>query len=274
VIDLNKNESTYIVNLESNFFTTSPLSTSPANLLPSFLKDIKKNKDKCFKDGRNFIRSLIALTTFSQIKNKTIASITTEAISQFFKNFILTATNILAHFTVNWASYVLHANKIATIISFRLIQKNTYEQYVSANRELLEKTIENSDEYIVFFTHIYKHLQNADPPIPHTNIKQISNSLSKVIYNTIQYNLAQVLPQFCGAQKPPCKICHSTKHFTNQYPNKSEHQQQIDEYTYFPRHTTQLCHHFSTDSHTSTLITPILLGFTTQKPSNAITEHL
>jgi hypothetical protein len=53
VIDLNKNESTY--NLESNFFTTSPLSTFPADLLPPFLEEIKKNKDKCFKDGRNFI---------------------------------------------------------------------------------------------------------------------------------------------------------------------------------------------------------------------------
>jgi hypothetical protein len=55
VIDPNKNESTYIVNLESNFFTTSPLSTSPADLLLSSLEEIKKNKDKCFKDGRNFI---------------------------------------------------------------------------------------------------------------------------------------------------------------------------------------------------------------------------
>jgi hypothetical protein len=55
VTDPNKNEVTYIVNLESNFFTTSPLSTSLADLLPSSLEEIKKNKDKCFKDGRNFI---------------------------------------------------------------------------------------------------------------------------------------------------------------------------------------------------------------------------
>jgi hypothetical protein len=89
------------VNLESNFFTTSLLSTTPADLLSFSLKEIKKNKDKCFKDGRNFIRSLIALTTFSQIKNSAIASITTEAILQFFKDFILTATDTLAHFTVN-----------------------------------------------------------------------------------------------------------------------------------------------------------------------------
>jgi hypothetical protein len=76
---------------------------------------------------RNFIRSLIVLTTFSQIKNGTIVSITTKGIPQFFKDFILTATDTLAHFTTNWASYVLHANKITTIISSRLIQQNTYE---------------------------------------------------------------------------------------------------------------------------------------------------
>jgi hypothetical protein len=44
VVDPNKNESTYIVNLESNFFTTSPLSTSPADLLPLSLEKIKKNR--------------------------------------------------------------------------------------------------------------------------------------------------------------------------------------------------------------------------------------
>jgi hypothetical protein len=55
VTDENKNEATYIVNLESNFFTTSPLSTSPADLLPPFLEEIKKNKNKCFVDSRNFI---------------------------------------------------------------------------------------------------------------------------------------------------------------------------------------------------------------------------
>jgi hypothetical protein len=44
------------------------------------LEEIKKNKDKCFKDERNFIHSIIALTTFSQIKNGAIASIITEAI--------------------------------------------------------------------------------------------------------------------------------------------------------------------------------------------------
>jgi hypothetical protein len=127
VNDPNKNKVTYIVNLESNFFTTSPLSTSPANLLPLSLEEIKKNKDKCFKDGRNFIQSLIALTTFSQIKNRAIASIITETISQFFRDFILTATNTLAHFTANWASYVLHVNKVTITISSRLIHQNTYE---------------------------------------------------------------------------------------------------------------------------------------------------
>jgi hypothetical protein len=101
VIDSNKNESTYIVNLESNFFTTFLLSTFSADLLPSSLEEIKKNKDKYFKDGRNFIRSLIALTTFSQIKNSTITSITTETILQFFKEFILTVIDTLAHFTTN-----------------------------------------------------------------------------------------------------------------------------------------------------------------------------
>jgi low affinity Fe/Cu permease len=190
VTDLNKNEATYIVNLESNFFTTSPLSTSLADLLSSFLEDIKKNKDKCFVDGRNFIQSLIALTTFSQIKNRTIARITTKAIPQFFRDFILTTTDTLAHFTANWAFYVLHANKIATIISSRLIQQNTYEKYISAHKENLEAIIENSDECIVFFTHVCKHLQNVDLSIPNTNIKQMSDALGKVIINTIKYNLA------------------------------------------------------------------------------------
>jgi hypothetical protein len=101
VIDSNKNESTYIVNLESNFFTTSPFFTSPVDLLPSSLEDIKKNKDKCFKNGRNFICSLIALTTFLQIKNGAIASITIKAIPQFFKDFILTIIDTLVHFMTN-----------------------------------------------------------------------------------------------------------------------------------------------------------------------------
>jgi hypothetical protein len=178
------------VNLESNFFTTSPLFTFPADLLPLSLEEIKKNKDKCFKDGRNFIYSLIALTIFFQIKNETITSITTEAIPQFFKNFILTITDTLVLFMVNWASYVMYVNKVTTIISSRLIQQNTYEQYVRANRENLEAAIENSDEFIVFFTHICKHLQNANLSILHTNIKQLSDSFSKIIFNVVKYNLA------------------------------------------------------------------------------------
>jgi hypothetical protein len=109
----------------------------------------------------------------------------------------------------------MHANKVATIISSRFIQQNTYEQYVSAKQEVLEAVIENSDEFIIFFTHICKHLQNADPPIPHTNIKQMSDSLSKVIFNVVKYNLTQVLPQFHGTHKPPCKIYHSSDHFDN-----------------------------------------------------------
>jgi hypothetical protein len=125
-------------------------------LLPLSLEEIKKNKDKCFKDERNFIHSLIALITFSQIKNGTIASITTKVIPQFFKDFILTITNTLVHFTANWTSYVMHMNKVTTIISSRLIQQNTYEQYVSSKKEVLEAAIENSDEFIVFF---YTYLQ-------------------------------------------------------------------------------------------------------------------
>jgi hypothetical protein len=79
----------------------------------------------------------------------------------------------------------MHANKVTTIILSRLIQQNTYEQYVSTHKENIETAIENSDEFIVFFTHICKHLQNADPPIPYTNIKQMSDALSKVIFNTV-----------------------------------------------------------------------------------------
>jgi hypothetical protein len=147
------------------------------------LKKSKKNKDKCFKDGRNFIHSLIVLITFSQIKNETIASIITETILQFFKDFILTITDILVHFTTNWASYVMYINKVATTISSRLIQQNTYEQYVSVHKENIKAVIENSDEYIVFFTYICKHLQNADSSILH--IKQMSDALSKVIFNIV-----------------------------------------------------------------------------------------
>jgi hypothetical protein len=166
---------------------------------------------------------LITYSTYHFLSKKNIASIITEAIPQFFRDFILTATDILAHFTANWASYVLHANKITIIISSRLIQQNTYEQYVSVHKENLEATIENSDEYIVFFAHIYKHLQNINSFIPHTNIKQMSNALSKVIFNVIQYNLTQVLPQFRSVKKPPCKVCHSSKHFTNQCSNRTDH---------------------------------------------------
>jgi hypothetical protein len=88
----------------------------------------------------------------------------------------------------------MHANKVTTTISSRLIQQNTYEQYVSAKQEVLEAVIKNSDEFIVFFTHICKHLQNTDPSIPHTNIKQMSDTLGKIIFNVVKYNLTQVLP--------------------------------------------------------------------------------
>jgi hypothetical protein len=170
---------------------------------------------------------------FSQIKNSTIASITTEAIPQFFKNFILTSTDTLVHFTANWASYVIHVNKITTFISSKLIQKNTYEQYVSAKDEDLHVVIENNEKCLLFFTHVCKHLQDVDSPIPHTNIKQLSDFLSQVILKVIKHNLVQVLPQFCGIHKRLCKICHSLDHFDNQYPNKTSHKQQIDEYTYY-----------------------------------------
>jgi hypothetical protein len=96
------------VNLESNFFTIFPLFTSPADLLPLSLEKIKKNKDKCFKDESNFIRLLIALITFSQIKNDTIVSITIETIPQFFKEFILIIIDTLVHFITNWVSYVYY----------------------------------------------------------------------------------------------------------------------------------------------------------------------
>jgi hypothetical protein len=101
---------------------------------------------------------------------------------------------MLVHFMVNWASYVMHVNKVTFTISSRLIQQNTYEQYVSFKKDSLQAAIENSDEFIVFFTHICKYLQNADPPILYTNIKQLSDTLSLVVLNIVKYNLAQVLP--------------------------------------------------------------------------------
>jgi hypothetical protein len=118
----------------------------------------------------------------------------------------------------------MHANKVTTIISSWLIQQNTYKQYISAKQEVLEAIIENSDEFIVFFTHICKHLQNADSSIPHTNIKQISDTLSKVIFNVVKYNLAQVLPQFRRVHKSSCKIYHSADHFDNQCLNRALYQ--------------------------------------------------
>jgi hypothetical protein len=150
-------------------------------------------------------------------------------ISQFFKDFILTIIDTLAHFTVNWVLYVMHANKVAFTILLRLIQQNTYEQYVSTKEDALQTAIENSDKFIIFFTHICKHLQNVDLSILHTNIKQMSDTLSMIVLNVVQ-----VLPQFRGKHKHLCKICHSSDHFDNQCPNKATHQQQIDEYTYFP----------------------------------------
>jgi hypothetical protein len=88
----------------------------------------------------------------------------------------------------------MHVNKVTSTISSRLIQQNTYEQYVSAKKDALQATIKNSDEFIIFFTHVCKHLQNVDPPIPHTNIKQLSDTLAIVIFKVVKYNLTQVLP--------------------------------------------------------------------------------
>jgi hypothetical protein len=95
----------------------------------------------------------------------------------------------------------MHANKIATFISSKLIQKNTYKQYVSANDEDLHTIIKNNKKYLLFFTHVCKYLQDTDPPILYTNIKQFSDSLSQVILKVIKHNLTQVLPQFCGIHK-------------------------------------------------------------------------
>jgi hypothetical protein len=134
----------------------------------------------------------------------------------------------------------MHTNKITTFISSKLIQQNTYKQYVSVKEEALHAVIENNDKFLLFFTHIYRYLQDADSLIPHTNIKQLSDSLSQIILKVIKYNLVQVLPQFCRIQKRPCKVYHSSEHFNNQCPNRATHQQQIDEYTYFSRHINQL----------------------------------
>jgi hypothetical protein len=106
----------------------------------------------------------------------------------------------------------MHANKIATFISSKLIQKNTYKQYVNAKDEDLYAIIENNDEYFLFFTYVVKYMQKVDLLIPHTNIKQFFNSLSQVIIKVIKYNLAQVLLQFYGMHKRPCKFCHLSKH--------------------------------------------------------------
>jgi hypothetical protein len=129
----------------------------------------------------------------------------------------------------------MHANKIATSISSKLIQKNTYKQYVSAKEEELYAIIENNNDFVLFFSHIYRYLYEVDPLISPQYIKQLSESLKKIIVNVIKYNLAQVLPQF-QVHIRPCKYCHSSEYFDNQCTNKVPHQQQIDKYTYYPRH--------------------------------------
>jgi hypothetical protein len=124
----------------------------------------------------------------------------------------------------------------------------------------------------VFFTYICKHLQNIDLLISYTNIKQISDALSLVILKVNKYNLAQVLSQFYGMYKRPCKVCHSLEHFDNQCLNKAIHQQQIDEYTYFPRHINQLTTISMQISpiHMSTI--PTLHGYIILKQNNTIIE--
>jgi hypothetical protein len=117
----------------------------------------------------------------------------------------------------------MHTNKIAIFISSKLIQKNTYEKYVSCKDEDLYTIIENNDEYLLFFTHVCKYLQNLNSLIPHTNIKQFSNSLSQVILKVVKHNLVQVLPQFRGIHKRPCRFCYSSEHFNNQCKNKTSH---------------------------------------------------
>jgi hypothetical protein len=49
VIDPNKNESIYVVNLESNFYTTSLFFTSPVDLLLLSLEEIKRIKTNVLK---------------------------------------------------------------------------------------------------------------------------------------------------------------------------------------------------------------------------------
>jgi hypothetical protein len=121
----------------------------------------------------------------------------------------------LAHFMANWSFYVLHANKVTIFISLKLIQQNTYEQYVSIKEKALQAAIKNNNEFFLFFTHICRHLQDINPLISHTNIKQLSNTLSLVILKVVKHNLTQVLLQFHGIYKRPCKVCHSSKYFDN-----------------------------------------------------------
>jgi hypothetical protein len=115
----------------------------------------------------------------------------------------------------------MHTNKVTTLISSRFIQQNTYEQYVSAKEKALQATIKNSDEFIVFFTHVCKYLQDVNLSILYTNIKQLSDALSQVILKVVKYNLTQVLPQFCGIHKRPYKVCHLSEYFDNQYSNRT-----------------------------------------------------
>jgi hypothetical protein len=86
---------------------------------------------------------------------------------------------------------------------------------VSAKDDDVFAVIENNDEYLLFLTHVCKYLNEIDPPISPKNIKQLSNTLNKVIIDTVKYNLAQVLSQFREIHKKPCKYCNSSEYFDN-----------------------------------------------------------
>jgi hypothetical protein len=81
-------KSEFFINLCNTHYTTSPLFTLYANLLPPTYYTLKATMKKCFIDAYNAIRSLLALNTFLCIKNETIASITTENIPVFFKKLL------------------------------------------------------------------------------------------------------------------------------------------------------------------------------------------
>jgi hypothetical protein len=185
----------YFTDLYNTHYTSFFLSTFFTDLFSPTLENNKQNANKCFKDACNFTHSLIALFTFTRIKNDVIAAIITEFIPNFFKLYILDTTSYFSHFVANWILYVEEVYKITTRISVRLIlKKNTKVHYISVNNEKFTKKVKNNPNYITFHIKVYNHLQKSKPIASiQQNITDLVTVLDKVTIETTRHNLKQVI---------------------------------------------------------------------------------